>query len=200
MAFNDERFRERLKEAFGSDTQTTVGEKLHITQGNVSKYLVGSQLPPMDILVRIAEVYGVSVDWLLGLSDRKEPADGALTYATAAKTLINLGLYGAIKSTEDSREIIQAELKDPLLTELVRKGKGLANADRGSYVWWLENRLTLFRNRKIIHGIIWEEGRSANDQMKYAITEEDWLEVHDQAKREEETVFEDMWWMTMPPD
>ena len=56
--------KERLRETFGTDSQTEVGRKLDMTQGNVSKLLAGQQ-PAIDTIYRIAEVYGVSVDWLL---------------------------------------------------------------------------------------------------------------------------------------
>ena len=55
--------KERLREAFGSDSQETIGKNLNMTQGNVSKLLSGAQQPTVDTLLRIANVYDVSIDW-----------------------------------------------------------------------------------------------------------------------------------------
>ena len=69
MALNMDILRKRLREAFGSDSQETVGKKLNMTQGNVSKLLSGSQQPTLETIFHISEAYEVSADWLLGLSD-----------------------------------------------------------------------------------------------------------------------------------
>lgn len=84
--------KERLREAFGSDSQETIGKNLNMTQGNVSKLLSGAQQPTVDTLLRIANVYDVSIDWLMGLSDRKKvikPETGT-TYGLAVETIQDL--------------------------------------------------------------------------------------------------------------
>ena len=188
MALNDERFRERLKEAFGSDTQTAVGEKLHITQGNVSKYLAGSQLPPMDVLVRIAEVYGVSVDWLLGLSDRKRPSAG-VSYGTAAENLLALERCGAVRLMRSQGEL-EAELKDPLLSALLNKAMNLKNADRESYLNWIKTKLSLFEDRCLIRSSFWQDS-AVREALRYADGEPQWLQAHDLAKEAQENYREE---------
>ena len=72
MALAIDVIKARLKEAFGQDSQETVGKKLNMTQGNVSKLLSGSQQPTLETIYHVSEIYGVSVDWLLGLSDKKD--------------------------------------------------------------------------------------------------------------------------------
>lgn len=61
--------KKRLKEAFGEDVQKTVAAKLHMSQSTISKMLSGVQLPTAEVLENVSKSYGVSVDWLLGLSD-----------------------------------------------------------------------------------------------------------------------------------
>lgn len=58
----------RLKEARTASglTQTDVSERTGITQGNVSEYETGSRSPELATLTRLADVYGVSLDWLVG--------------------------------------------------------------------------------------------------------------------------------------
>lgn len=48
-------------------TQAQLAEKLGITQRNVSYYENGERVPPADILKKIAILFNISVDYLLGL-------------------------------------------------------------------------------------------------------------------------------------
>ena len=89
--------KQRLSDTFHGDTQADISRKLNVTQGNVSKWLAGSQIPTSDMFFEIAKAYKVSVDWLLGLSDYQE-IDGIalekLTYeqvATIIDKLIEIG-------------------------------------------------------------------------------------------------------------
>lgn len=61
-----------LAEIFHGDTQEITARKLNTTQGNVSKWVSGSQVPTTDMLYEIAKAYQVSVDWILGISPQKE--------------------------------------------------------------------------------------------------------------------------------
>lgn len=66
----------RLREVFGSETQAAVAERLGVRQGYISRYLRG-QVPDPEVLVRISEVYQVSLDWLLrgvGHKDSPQPS------------------------------------------------------------------------------------------------------------------------------
>lgn len=62
----------RLRELFGSEKQNEIAEKLFTSQSNVSKWKRGKGFPGANTLQFIAERYGVSIDWLLGLSNEKE--------------------------------------------------------------------------------------------------------------------------------
>ena len=45
---------------------------LGLTRSSISNYENNTQTPPADTLVRLADIYGVSVDYLLGVkNDRK---------------------------------------------------------------------------------------------------------------------------------
>ncbi len=61
-------------------TQRSLGQKelaaaLHCSVPAVSTYETGRHEPDLDTLIDIARFYGVSVDYLLGLSDVPDPAD-----------------------------------------------------------------------------------------------------------------------------
>lgn len=51
-------------------TQQTVADYLHIKQNTYSQYESGNRQLPIDILVKLAEFYNVSTDYILGLTER----------------------------------------------------------------------------------------------------------------------------------
>ena len=64
----------RMKIAVGNDTQAIVGSKLVLGQSTISKYFSSKEgnatLPSLETIYNLARTYNVSVDWLLGLSDK----------------------------------------------------------------------------------------------------------------------------------
>ena len=54
-------------------TQKQIAEHLGISQNTYSQYEVGILNYPVDAVVKLAMFYGVSTDYLLGLTSRKEP-------------------------------------------------------------------------------------------------------------------------------
>lgn len=55
-------------------TQMEVAEKLGISNGAISGYERNYRDPDTDTLKRLAELYGVSIDWLKGHGNKKESA------------------------------------------------------------------------------------------------------------------------------
>lgn len=52
--------------------QQQLADWLGLTRSSISNYENNTQTPPADTLVRLADIYGVSVDYLLGVkNDRK---------------------------------------------------------------------------------------------------------------------------------
>ena len=54
-------------------TQKQVGKCLGVSQNTYSQYETGVRNYPVDVVVRLAELYGVSTDYLLGLTGEKKP-------------------------------------------------------------------------------------------------------------------------------
>ncbi len=54
-------------------TQRRVAEALHIAPNTLSQYEVGLRNIPNEVLIRLAQLYETSVDYLLGLTDQQEP-------------------------------------------------------------------------------------------------------------------------------
>lgn len=54
-------------------TQSTVAEYLNVKQNTYSQYEIGVLNYPVDVVVKLADFYGVSVDYLLGRTPVREP-------------------------------------------------------------------------------------------------------------------------------
>lgn len=54
-------------------SQNQIAELLHIKQNTYSQYENGKRQIPIEMLVRLAIFYNVSVDYILELTDMKEP-------------------------------------------------------------------------------------------------------------------------------
>lgn len=54
-------------------TQKQVADYLKIKQNTYSQYETGTRQIPVEVLTALAALYKTSVDYLLGITDRKEP-------------------------------------------------------------------------------------------------------------------------------
>lgn len=54
-------------------TQQYVAEKLHIKQNTYSQYETGHRQIPLEILIRLADLYKTSTDYILGRTDNPVP-------------------------------------------------------------------------------------------------------------------------------
>jgi len=54
-------------------TQSEVADHLHIRQNTYSQYENGQRGLPLDTLVKLARFFGVSTDYILGLTDEDKP-------------------------------------------------------------------------------------------------------------------------------
>ncbi len=54
-------------------TQQKIADYLGVKQNTYSQYEIGVLNYPLDVVVKLAEFYGTSVDYLLGLTDEKRP-------------------------------------------------------------------------------------------------------------------------------
>ncbi len=53
--------------------QEALAEYLHIKQNTYSQYENNQRQLPIDVLIKLAEYYNVSTDYILGLTDVKTP-------------------------------------------------------------------------------------------------------------------------------
>lgn len=54
-------------------TQKHLAERLHIKQNTYSQYENGQRQPPLEILIALAKYYNTTLDYLVGISDIKNP-------------------------------------------------------------------------------------------------------------------------------
>ena len=54
-------------------TQEQIAKQLGISQNTYSQYEIGVLNYPVDAVVKLADIYGVSTDYLLGRTSVKEP-------------------------------------------------------------------------------------------------------------------------------
>ena len=54
-------------------TQKQIAAQLGISQNTYSQYEIGVLNYPVDALIKLADFYGVSVDYLLGRTNEKKP-------------------------------------------------------------------------------------------------------------------------------
>ena len=53
--------------------QRQLGEILHISQRSYSHYETGSRGIPIEMLIRLADYYDTTIDYLVGRTDNKAP-------------------------------------------------------------------------------------------------------------------------------
>ena len=82
-------------------TQQKLAVDIGIDQASISSYESGKYLPTVDVLIKLANYFGVSTDYLLGLSDIKVPVktpeDDRYTYL--------LSLFSALTGYQRERVI-----------------------------------------------------------------------------------------------
>lgn len=162
---NEATFSSRIKELRSSLslTQTEFAEKINTTQATLSSYENTDKTPSLDIVKKIAEVFKVSIDWLLGLSDVIDVNDIPRTYSDIIRILFKLesadlsgfsinshhdGYYG-----EDKCQISTTDLSIANFITEWKKIKDLHDnktIDDELYNLWLEKTLKKY-DKPIVH-------------------------------------------------
>lgn len=72
-------FGSRVKLLRGKKTQNDFAKEMEVKQSTLSSWERGRKEPTLEKLLKINSTYGVSIDWLLGISDDRR---GMLIYKT----------------------------------------------------------------------------------------------------------------------
>ncbi len=96
MDFDIDKFSYRLivlMEDFNM-SQVDLAKKIGISNVTISRYLSGDRIPRLDVITKIASAFNVSIDYLLGISDKKNndhsQENHDLDIALLAQSLFNL--------------------------------------------------------------------------------------------------------------
>lgn len=90
-------------------TQQRLAIDLGVDQASISSYECGKYLPTIEILLKLAEYFGVSTDYLLGLSDIKTP----IKFVADDQSAYLLSLFESLSGNYRERVIGYVEaLKD----------------------------------------------------------------------------------------
>ena len=82
-------------------TQQRLAVDLGIDQASISSYEGGKYLPTVEVLVKLADYFGVSTDYLLGLSEIKNP----LIHPVNKQTAYFLSLFSSLSEQHQERVI-----------------------------------------------------------------------------------------------
>lgn len=162
---------QRLSEVFMSEKQETTANRLNVEQGTVSKWKTGRQIPNPETLVMIADMYDVSLDWILGLSDVKERnslSSDRISYAQVISVLDrlfnlanievlnfhevaknkNLSL-GYISENEEAlkNDTDYIKINDRVLSYLLRRRKVIYDFDDSMAQDWVDRIINIFKNQ-----------------------------------------------------
>lgn len=91
-------------------SQKIVGEDIGITQQNLSRYEKNVLFIPADMLIRLADYYNVTTDYILGITDEKRAFQGERRFTDSEKVM---ELYESLapKKKKMIKEIME-QIKD----------------------------------------------------------------------------------------
>lgn len=110
----------RLLELRGDSTQNAFSASIGVVQQTYAQWELGNRQPKIQELIRLAQHFGVSTDWLLGLTDVKAQPQNAnynsdlslrLGFAEAAIRKYKTAFANITKSLKATVETIE-ELQD----------------------------------------------------------------------------------------
>jgi transcriptional regulator with XRE-family HTH domain len=131
-------------------TQKDFSDYIGIKQQTLSGYERGIMKPPLDIAKGIAEKCNISIDWLCGLSERKNSPDNPVTYSDVISLLVNseyaLRFHVTPQSIKISDKIMLRFLDDwSQMLPLYRNG----TIDEKLYKLWLDDKKREFENIRL---------------------------------------------------
>lgn len=169
----------RLSKIFEGEVQEVTAKKLNVVQSTISKWLTGQLIPQTEVLSDISKIYGVSVDWILGISGEKQVNGIALeelTYEQIVRIIDRLIEKGSIeipnlneiagedlgtKSSEDDYEDEEEKspprydsdylkVNDRLLSYILRRRLKIYDIGEDMIEFWKFKSLPKFESVKIV--------------------------------------------------
>ena len=114
-------------------TQRELADKINVTEVTISRYLSGERSPRIEIVNKIAEYFDVSIDYLLGVSDIRNPVVEAYKDLLERKAIQEKGKEElVIGLSRENKDVLTEEDKE----EITRFAEYVANRRRENK-WWL---------------------------------------------------------------
>lgn len=82
-------------------TQRDLAQRINVGNTTLSQYESGARVPSDEVKIKIASVFGVSVDYLLGASSERNSAEKAPYSAAAAQRPAEAAIAGELGSLSD---------------------------------------------------------------------------------------------------
>ena len=126
MKFNQKVFIFRLRKLLEQNniTKKELSLRIGVRDVTVSRYFSGQRIPRTDVIVSIANYFKVSTDYLLGISDIKNPSDKNLENKYEEDIELWLSKTDGYKElSQEDREIISSIAKK--LLEKHRRNENL---------------------------------------------------------------------------
>ena len=103
-------------------TQSELAEQLNVTRQAISKYECGDSFPDISILITIANVFGITLDELIGSGHPSEKEALALEDAAVGKDLSEAFKYGSIHDFMNIAPLLKPSLLDKMATGFAKQG------------------------------------------------------------------------------
>ena len=85
--------------------QIGLGLKLNVSQKMISAYENGTHQPSIETLLKMSELFNVSVDYLIGKTDIKTPADNLLKEGLTDNEIELLNIFKDLDKDKQQRAI-----------------------------------------------------------------------------------------------
>lgn len=82
-------------------TQRDLAQRINVGNTTLSQYESGARVPSDEVKIKIASVFGVSVDYLLGASSERNSAEKAPYSAAVAQRPVEAAIAGELGSLSD---------------------------------------------------------------------------------------------------
>ena len=90
-------------------SQQALADILHVTQQSIYKYENGLAIPELDILIRMAEIFETSIDYLVGNTDiplKYEAYDADMSFTRSEMRVLNYYRHLSSNAKDFVQEII----------------------------------------------------------------------------------------------
>lgn len=109
-------------------TQAELSAKIHVSQGSISQWETGATCPDVKTLIQLADLYGISLDSLVG-RERPDDAAKSLSISIRIETQTESQLISDFRElTEDNKQSILKNVRFLLSEQVEEKGRAGATA------------------------------------------------------------------------